>query len=55
MEDVEVWLEKQKKQKPIEWSEEEREMLNMIEEAVDNYWSYDTGQRLTNFLESFHP
>ena len=44
-----------KEQKPAEWNEEDTEMLNIIKEAIDDYWSYDTRQRLTNFLKSLRP
>lgn len=60
-----AWLEKQKEQKPAEWSEEDEDMLNScissIEEAKENRYAYKETDGDTSYdheidwLKSLHP
>ena len=51
------WLEKQKEQKPAEWSEEDEKMLNNMIKVLDGYIeiSGDTRREFSKWLKSLHP
>ena len=51
-----AWLEKQKEQKPAEWSEEDEKMLHGIEQCVyDNVANIGTVNKYIDFLSSLRP
>ena len=49
------WLEKQKEQKPAEWSEENERKMDMVTDALHSYWSYNKFTMLVSWLKSLRP
>lgn len=45
------WLEKQKEQKPAEWSEEDKEAFDMCIDAIPKAWKTKSGILLTKWLK----
>ena len=51
-----AWLEKQKEQKPAEWSEEDEHnlnsVINLVHNTTDGAWGSAIGERIENWLKS---
>lgn len=52
--DALAWLEKQKEQKPVEWSEDDEEMRSYILNGL-KIWPYDLRDRCISWLKSLRP
>lgn len=49
------WLERQKEQKPAEWSKENERKMDMVTDALHSYWSYNKFTMLVSWLKSLRP